>query len=200
MQNANMGKRTMPKVCYYKPNRTRVRVFTAKDVRRIAKYAIDDGANAVDVLAGVAVFAGLGWVFCVAARAIDNSFNILSWLTKIGGIVAISKTVDFLLTVVSGGFFRRLPSSNRVALVVILALGVFEPILRSAKGLLDSAHVIQEAADIVHNLCSKVKEIAGELGEEISDKYNEVADFSEDTFERITETEVDKAFKFRDLP
>lgn len=190
----------MPKVCYYKPNRTRIRVFTAKDVRRIAKYAIDDGAEAVDVLAGVAVFAGLGWIFCVAVRAIDNSFNILRWLIKIGGIVAISKIVDFLLTVVSGGFFKRLPASNRIALVVILALGVFESILRAAKGLIDSAQVIHEAADVVHNLCSKAKEIAGELGEDIGDKYNEAADFTEDTFQRITETEVDEAFRFRDLP
>jgi len=34
----------MPLKCYIKPNRTRKRVFTAKDCGRIVCYAIDDGA------------------------------------------------------------------------------------------------------------------------------------------------------------
>lgn len=39
----------MPLKCYQKPNRTKVRTFTAKDVGRIACYAIDDGALKSDV-------------------------------------------------------------------------------------------------------------------------------------------------------
>lgn len=36
--------------CYNKPNRTRVRTFTAKDVGRIACAAIEDGVSEADII------------------------------------------------------------------------------------------------------------------------------------------------------
>lgn len=39
----------MPIKCYRKPNRKKPRVFTARDVCRIAEYAIEDGANPEEI-------------------------------------------------------------------------------------------------------------------------------------------------------
>jgi hypothetical protein len=190
----------MPKVCYNKPNRKKIRVFTAKDVRRIAKYAQEDGAHPLEILAGVAVFLGLGWVFCVMARVIDNSFNILGWVAKVGGVVALGRIVDFLLTVVSGGLFKRLPGTSRYTLVIVLTLGVLESILTAVQSLLHSAGLIKDASELAHDLCHRAKEVASEVGEVVGERYDDTADFSKDAFKRITASEVDKAFKIRGLP
>lgn len=190
----------MPKVCYFKPDRKKIRVFTARDVARIAKYAKEDGAHPLEILAGVGVFIGLGWVFCVMARVVDNSLNILSWVGKVGGILAVGKIVDFLLTVVSGGVFRRLPTGSRISLVVILALGVFESILTAIRSLLHSADLINDSSTLAHELCHRAKAIAEGLGEAVGERYDETADFATDAFKRVTASEVDKAFKIRGLP
>jgi len=190
----------MPTVCYNKPNRKKIRVFTAKDVRRIAKYAVDDGANPLDILAGVAVFLGLGWVFCIMVRVIDNSLNIMGWVAKVGGLIALGRVVDFLLTVVSGGLFKRLGGTTRISLVIILTLGVLESILTAIQSLLHSAGLIKTASELAHDLCSRAKAIAEDTGEILGDKYDDVADFTTDAFKRVTETEIDKAFRLRNLP
>jgi phage terminase Nu1 subunit (DNA packaging protein) len=39
----------MPKICRYVPNRKKLRVFTAKDVGRIACYALEDGADPAEM-------------------------------------------------------------------------------------------------------------------------------------------------------
>jgi hypothetical protein len=190
----------MPKVCYNRPNRKTIRVFTAKDVRRIAKYAQDDGAHPLDILAGVAVFLGLGWVFCIMVRVIDNSLNIMGWVAKVGGLIALGRIVDFLLTVVSGGLFKRLGGTTRITLVIVLTLGVLESILTAVQSLLHSAGLIKAASELAHDLCSRAKAIAGEIGEDVGERYDDTADFATDAFKRVTESEVDKAFRLRKLP
>jgi hypothetical protein len=161
----------------HKPNRTKARVFTARDVRRIAKYAIDDGASPVDVLAGVAVFAGFGWILCVASRALDNSLSILRWAIKVGGIVAIQQVLDFLLTVVSKGLYKKLPKTTLAATLIILVLSTAEDILKALSSLLDDALLIDTAVEPLHQLCSRAKEISLSIGEDTQDFYNKATDY-----------------------
>lgn len=174
----------MPIKCYNKPNRKKPRVFTEKDVRRIAKYAIDDGASAFEIAAGVFVAAGLGYLICVASRAIDNSANIYKAVLRIGGILALGRVIDFLLTLLSSGVFRRLPRTNQIALVLVLAVAALESILKAAKSLLEDAEIIVSAADAIHVLCNRARELAIESGEFIGNKYDDAADFTEDLFDR----------------
>jgi len=171
----------MPRVCYYKPNRTRVRHFSEKDVRRIAKYAIQDGADPIKILAGVAVAAGLGYAFCIMVRAIDNTLNLGRGLAKIGGVLALGKLIDFLLTVVTNGAFKRLGQVNRVAAIIILAIGLLEGLLRAAKSILEDASTIDMASEMAHKLCDAAKEFAGEAKEAIDDKWTDIADYIDDT-------------------
>ena len=146
----------MPKVCYYKPNRTRKRVFTKQDVARIAKYAVDDGADVRDVAVGVLSALGLGFLICASAKAVNSAVGIATLFTKIGGALALGKLFDFLLTVVTHGAFKKLPLTKQVLAVVILVLAVSEGILNMGKQLLDNAEVITGSAEIVNDLCDRI--------------------------------------------
>lgn len=187
-------------VCFYRPKRKRARVFTAKDVQRIAKYAQDDGAHPLQILAGVGFAMGLGWVFCLAARSIDNALTIGSAIAKIGGILALGRIADFILTVLSGGLFRRLALSTRIGLLFVLAVVSLQGILNAGRQILGDMDFLKSASDTVHEVCHRVRELAEEANEEIDERYNEVKDLSGDLFGAITATEVDKAFKILNLP
>lgn len=149
----------MTKVCYDRPNRTKRRVFTNKDVARIAKYAVDDGADPRDLAVGVLSALGMGFVLCASAKAVNSAVGIAGLIVKIGGALAVGKIVDFLLTVVTNGLFRKLPLTKRYLAVIVLALAVSEGILKSVRSLMDDASVITGAADLVNDLCERISSL-----------------------------------------
>lgn len=167
----------MPIVCINRPNRKNPRYFTAKDVKRIAKYAQQDGANPFEILAGVGFSVGLGYVFCVAARTIDNMASLSRLILRIAGITALGRFVDFVLTVLSSGAYKRLAKVKRIGLVLVIVAAIVEPILRGAKTLVEDAEIMVSASELVHDLCTRVRELAEAAGETIDDKYNDVKDF-----------------------
>lgn len=146
----------MTKVCYNRPNRTKRRVFTNKDVARIAKYAVDDGADPRDLAVGVLSALGLGFVLCASAKAVNSAVGIAALIAKIGGALALGKLLDFLLTVVTNGLFRKLPLTKRVTAVVILVLAVSEGIIKATQQLLEDATVITGAAELMNDLCERI--------------------------------------------
>jgi len=167
----------MTMVCYNRPNRKNPRVFTAKDVKRISKYALDDGANAFEILAGVGFALGLGYLFCVAARTIDNSASIYRLVLRIAGITALGKFVDFVLTVLTSGAFKRIGALPRFGTVLLVIAAIIEPLLRGMGTLISDAEIILSASETVHHLCDRIKELSRDAGEVIDEKYNDVADF-----------------------
>lgn len=187
-------------VCFYRPRRKRARVFTAKDVQRIAKYAQSDGAHPLEILAGVGFALGLGWVFCLAARSIDNALTIGSAIAKIGGILALGRIADFILTVLSGGLFKRLALTTRIGLLFVLAVVSLQGILHAGRQILGDMDFLKSASDTIHDVCHRVRELAEDAGEVIDDRYNDARDFTGDLFGDITATQVDKAFKLFNLP
>lgn len=162
--------------CYNKPNRKNPRVFTANDVARISRYAIDDGASALQILAFVAISTGFGYVFCRAAKAVDTATSVSRVIVRIAGVLAASKLVDFLLTVVTRGAFSRLPVINRIAAAVILAVGVSEGVYKLAKDFIDDESMVVEFSDLTHELCSIVKARIISGGETITDVYDDIVD------------------------
>lgn len=167
----------MPVVCINRPNRKNPRYFTAKDVKRIAKYALDDGASAFEIFAGVGFAMGLGYLFCVAARTIDNMASLNRLILRIAGITALGKLVDFILTVLSSGAYKRLKLTPRIGIAFIVMAAIVEPIMRGAKTLVEDAEIMVSASEKVHELCDKIKEYAEEAGETLGDKYNDISDF-----------------------
>jgi len=162
--------------CYDKPNRTKIRVFTARDVHRISRYAMDDGASAVDILAGVAVFTGFGWILCVASKMISNATRISKIITTIAGSLGVAALVDFLLKYISLKLFVKLPLPRRVLLIIVILALFFRDIASTVKSELDKASLIVEASDYVHSLCVKAREIAVERGESTADYLDDKAE------------------------
>lgn len=138
----------------------------------------------MEIVAGVAVFMGFGYLICIAARAVDNAYSFSRAILRIGGTVALGRLIDFLLTLLSSGAFRRLPRTNRLVLLLLLAISIAEGLLRAAKSLLEDISLIESASSAIHELCDKAKSLAAEAGEFVDDKWSDVADFAEDQFHR----------------
>lgn len=147
----------MPKKCYYKPNRSRARVFTAQDIARISKYAINDGADPRDIAIKVIEAAGLGYLVCASAKAVNSTLTIATLLTKIGGALAVGKILDFLLSLVTNGLFQKIPVVRRYLAIVVLILAVSEGIIKAVKNIFDSAEVISGSAEAINDLCERGK-------------------------------------------
>jgi len=162
--------------CYDKPNRTKIRVFTAKDVHRISKYAMDDGASAVDILAGVAVFTGFGWILCVVSKIVTDSARISKIIVSIAGSLGIAALIDFLLKYISLKLFVKLPLPRRVLLIIVILAVFFRDIAATVKGMLDKADLVLEASNYVHSLCARAREIAVEKGESTADYLDDKAE------------------------
>jgi len=146
----------MTLVCYNKPNRSKPRVFTAKDVARIAKYASEDGADPRNIAVMVISALGLGYVICASAKAVNSAAGIAGLIVKIGGVLAVGKIVDFLLSVVTNGFFKKLPIVKRYLAVVVLALAVSEGILKAVQNLMNDASIISGAVELSNDLCERI--------------------------------------------
>lgn len=155
-----MGNLKTGRVCFYRPKRKRVRVFTSADVKRITKYAIDDGADPRDLLVGVASAAGLGYLLCASSKAVNSALTIASLLTKIGGALAVTKIIEFLLSLVTSGLIKKLPLLRRYAAVILLIAGTAEGILKATKDLFDSAEIITSSAEAINDLCERGKALA----------------------------------------
>lgn len=150
----------MPKVCYYRPNRTKVRKFTAADVERIARYAIKDGADAKRILAGVAVAAGLGFLVCRAAKVVA-AYTTIAGLTKSVTVsVATAVLIDRLIQILSKGYLQKLPFV-RQALVALTAVAAYTAATELVTGdevgvVVDAIGSVTEVADFLNDLCEYV--------------------------------------------
>jgi len=159
----------MPVVCINRPNRSKARPFTAKDVRRIAKYAAEDGADALEIFAGVAATLGFGYLICRGARYVDSALTLTNLLAKVGGVLALGRVIDWLLTVLSNGAFRRLPVISRYVSVIVIALSFIQGSLKALQAIIDEAGFIKDVSDKLHGVCSKVSDILGESVDKITD-------------------------------
>jgi hypothetical protein len=100
----------MPLKCYIKPNRTRKRVFTAKDCGRIVCYAIDDGAIKEEVFKEVSRCLGDPCQY-------DRIEQIVKWLLE--ALAAILLSIKIAKTVIVAVrvlvvLVKRIPLANRL--------------------------------------------------------------------------------------
>jgi hypothetical protein len=166
--------------CYYKPNRKKPRVFTAQDAARIAKYAVNSGADPKQLLAYIAVSLGLGYLFCIAARSIDNIASISSILLKISGAIGLAVFLDFALQIITNRWYVKFSLIRKLTIVGLIISLTLEPILKAAKSLIDNAEIVVAGAGVMHELCSKVKAAREAAGEALGEEYNDIKDIITD--------------------
>lgn len=163
-------------VCFTRPARKHPRKFKEKDLKRIAKYLQRDGISPLKILGIIAGVLGLGWLVCLAARTLDNTLTISRFIAKVGGILAFSKIIDFLLTVVTSGAFKRLARVFRFASILILAVGVLEGISRAIKQIVSDADKIENISRYLHDVCDAAKEAAQDAGNFIGEEFGDISE------------------------
>jgi len=144
-------------VTFYRPARKKKRVFTARDVARIAKYAIEDGADPLDVLVGILKSTGRSGQACQIVAGISLLLAISKLMVQIGGILAVSKILDFLLTVLTNKTFQRLPWVRRASAVLIILAASYDGIIKAVTEAVSDVGIYEALLASVSEICEREK-------------------------------------------
>lgn len=136
--------------------------WTAKDLARIAKYLNQQKKiDAKEILVYIAIAVGLGAVFCKASKAITSGLTIMSFIEKLGAILAFSQFVTVLLEYLLAVKLVA-PTWLKIILALTIAVLVFiEKLLQQFNEFAQNRDVVIEAAELIGGLCDKANEIAG---------------------------------------
>jgi len=146
-------------VCYVRPARKRARVFTASDVKRIAKYAHEDGADPYEIIAGVVVFLGFGTLLCKVAQIVQDVLSVTKALIKIGGILALAKIADMLINALSNKLLKKVPVIKKLSILLIVLLTSFKDLFSSLDRLLSNADTADEVSGVLNELCRRTTQL-----------------------------------------
>lgn len=178
----------MPYRQVYYPNRTKIRHFTEKDVARIAKYAVRDGANPVKVLAAIAAALGLGASICVTAQSIRSALSLTAFLKKLAVSMAVGQLIKVLIQIFMGAKLKAPPGLNLILAIVIVSLVLIDSVLDSITVLIKNRDDMLGITGFLDDLCRHIHEITGEA-------FDDVADSS--AFEIASKAIDDAAFNFK---
>ncbi len=158
----------MPKVTYYKPNRSHPRHFTEKDVARISKYVIRDGGSAVKVVAAVAVALGLGATFCKSAKAFQAMTRISFWIKKLAVMLAGGQLMKILIQTLLKAKVVAPPGYNVLLALLIVTLSLLDAIIEAAMEWVNNISALDDVTALVGGICQHVQELGGMVTEDIS--------------------------------
>lgn len=139
-----------------RPNRTRIRHFNEKDLKRIAKAAVEDGADPIKILAGVFVATGFGVLVCKVNRALSLLAAIREASEAIAVIIASSALLNFIIKSVGGQLIKVLPLVRLITAVFALQELMFAFFGKDSKGTADVLDFL-EVLEFIDKICSAVK-------------------------------------------
>ena len=143
----------MPKKCYNKPNRSKPRYFTAKDVERVTKSAISHGTDPVDTLRLILEVTGYKDEVC-GLRSYINGYKVATELAaEIGGVLALAKAVTVIIEWLKGSAIVKIPGLNRLALAAVLVLLVVSKILTVIGALADAHDALERTDALLKQVC-----------------------------------------------
>lgn len=151
----------MPIVCIDRPNRTKVRHFTERDLARISETMVRQGHPVRNIIATVLISMGFGVLTCQLARAIHNVLGVLGILKQIAAILAGAALTNALIIVLQKILSTRIPVLTQIVaylLVMVLAINAFA---KGAGALVSDLDTIEDVSGVVDDWCA---EIANRLG------------------------------------
>lgn len=152
----------MALVCYNKPNRKKARHFTVRDVARIAKYAVADGADALLVVKEVINALGLAGRFCELAILAASMIKLRRMLLEAGAAWGVKKFLQLLLRFLGylkNPFVRWTTRLNIGAAIVIAAILYLEKVIKVFADLLERLPSIADATELAGDLCNEAADI-----------------------------------------
>lgn len=159
----------MPKITYYKPNRSHPRHFTEKDVARISKYVIRDGGNPIKVLAAVAVALGLGATFCKSAKAFQAMTRLSFWIKKLAVMLAGGQLMKILIQTLLGAKVVAPPGYKVLLALLIVTLSLLDSIIEAVMEWANNIGTLDDVTTLIDGICRHVHELGGNVNEEIQD-------------------------------
>lgn len=145
--------------CYKKPNRTKPRYFTAKDVARISRYATKSGVSAQMVIVSVIVALGAGALVCKVAKALSNFLNILNFVGKMGGVLAMSAFIERIIFILSYGKLLPHPAIRGAAIGLIAVFAFVQGMLEAISNVYSDYSTLKEVSDTLSAWCALVDNI-----------------------------------------
>lgn len=152
--------------CYNKPNRTKNRPFTVRDIRRISKKIEDSGIPWMKVMAWSAVGMGVGWFMCEAAKSLKRVLRLTNILRQIAVVAASATAIRVLIEFLKGGAILKIPIINRFAVILIVILLLLQKIIDLLGNLADDLVFVDEFIDKLDSVCGYVHEAVGDIVKE----------------------------------
>jgi hypothetical protein len=173
----------MPKVTYYKPNRSHPRHFTVKDLSRIAGYVErDSGMSKIKIVAAVASALGVGVLLCKAARITQHYFSLMKIVHQIVTILATSTALRLLIEYLKQSPIIVIPWVRWVMIALIALDGLANGILSIINDEIGTLNDVDNITDALDEACQYVDEIAGTAYEKTDDATNGRISDAIDTF------------------
>lgn len=151
---------TLPagKVCYYRPARKNPRKYTAKDVARIARYAVLGGSDAILVVKEVIKALGLGSKFCKLAMMAAIWIKIRRYLMHAGAAWGVKKFLELLLRLIGylkSPFLAWTVRLNIAAALVIAAVTYLDKLFKTIQDAVDRVPDVADVAELAGDLCQE---------------------------------------------
>lgn len=146
--------------CYNVPNRTYRRRFTERDVARIAKYAVDGGADPLKIIVTLMSALGFGWVLCTSSRALSAVAVFANAVTAIGGMIAASTFLAWLVRVLGAdGLLFKIPMPVVVKLALAYLVLNGGAIIAALRTVYDEAGTITLAVSVLRKMCAMLESL-----------------------------------------
>lgn len=143
----------MPTVCIQRPNRTKPRHFTPRDLERIARTMEEQGNPAVTIIVTVLVATGTIFLVCKLSKAIDDVLGILGLVKQIAAVLATAGAVNALIIWLSRVKGIPIPIVTTVIGWVIVFLLAINALAKGAAGLISDIETIEDGAAFLAGLC-----------------------------------------------
>lgn len=143
----------MPIVCVNRPNRTRRRVFTARDLERISRYAKNEGESSENILASIAVGTDNVVLLCGASKALDALLDIIGYIADAETLGMTLAGIELSIRVLRQ-YGMRIPILNKFVGLIVAILELARQITGAILALVTAVDGIKEMRDELKESCA----------------------------------------------
>lgn len=148
----------MPLVLCNKPNRSKPRLWTERDLARVAKHLQNKGVPIFKIFASVAVATGVAYLFCRAARTVELLIAFASLAEDIAVVLATSKLIQTLIRILSKRLIYAIPVVNRIAIAIIVILVALQALSDKVVSSLKDVSNVRTGLLFVDSICKSTQE------------------------------------------
>lgn len=164
-----------------RPYRTKARVFGAKDVGRVARYAIREGEDPAVIVAHVMIALGYDKIICNSVKALNDFSTLVGFVGRVKGVAAILVSLSALIEWIKDGPLTRIPYGRAILALSVAIFALMDGILSVLFRWNLFSIKLQLAVATLGAWCGWIRIIRTEQGGqfETSDDY-EPPDFNQD--------------------